>query len=74
MKISKVIRINDGNPEMLTNEGKLFVEEYSKMENVINQYLQEGWEVKQIVALYEPSDRGIPFYIGGQIVYFEKEV
>lgn len=74
MKISKVVRINDGNPEMLKNGGRLFVEEYPEMEKVINQYLQEGWEVKQIVSLYEPSDRGIPFYIGGLIVYLEKDV
>ncbi len=75
MKKSVVIHINDGNPETLRNGERLLVERYYKTEEIIEQYLSEGFEVKHIIPDYTPApaDADIAFYKTGIIVYLEKE-
>ena len=76
MKQCKVLHVNDGNPSVLHDGNFLFVEEFSQAESVITEYLNDGWEVKQIIPDIDPNPVEIgsfPFYHTGFVVYLEKE-
>ena len=75
MKKCILIHINDGNAEVLQNGNFMFVERFVKAEEIINKYLAQGYEVKQIIPNYSPSQQGegnMTFYKAGITVYFEK--
>lgn len=76
MKKCLFIHINDGKPEVLQNGNHLFVERFFKTEEVIEHYLAQGYEVKQIMPDVSPAEQGAgnyTFYKGGITVYFEKD-
>lgn len=53
----------------------MLVERFVKAEEIINKYLAQGYEVKQIIPNYSPSQQGegnMTFYKAGITVYFEK--
>jgi hypothetical protein len=54
----------------------MFVESYPDAANIINDYLEQGYEVKQIIPEFCPAiqEEGVfTFYKDGFTVYFEKE-
>ena len=55
MKKFILIYINDGNAEVLKNGNSIFVERFIKTEEIINKYLLQGYEVKQIIPNYTSS-------------------
>ena len=76
MKKCILIHINDGNTEVLRNGNYMFIERLPKTEEVIEQYLSQGYEVKQIIPDYSPAEQGegnFTFYKGGITIYFEKD-
>jgi len=75
MKICKVIHINDGRPKMITNGNMVFAEEYVVTSDILNQYLADGWEVRNMVPEFTPSmeENGPAFYQGGFTFYLERE-
>lgn len=77
MKKCILIHINDRDAEVLQNGNFMFVERFVKAEEIINKYLAQGYEVKQIIPNYSPSQQGernFTFYKAGITVYFEKTV
>ena len=75
MKKCILIHINDGKAEELHNGDFMFVERFKKTEEIINKYLSQGYEVKQIIPNYSPSLQGeenFTFYEAGITIYFEK--
>ena len=52
MKKCKVININDGSPKMLSNRDRLCIEEYTRIEEILEGYFQQGYTLKQIVPTY----------------------
>jgi len=75
MKKCILIHINDGNAEVFQNGNHMFVERFLQTENIIENYLSQGYEVKQIIPDYSPAQQGegnLTFYKGGITVYFEK--
>ena len=76
MKKCKVININDGSPKMLSNRDRLCIEEYTRIEEILEGYFQQGYTLKQIVPTYSPNiqQRGnYSFYVNGYTVYLEKD-
>lgn len=45
----KILHINDDNSEVVTNGERMFIETFPKAQNEIEKYLNEGWEVKQMI-------------------------
>lgn len=76
MKECKIIHINDGNPQEITNGNFLFVEEYLCASESVNQYLEDGWEVRTMIPEFTPNmrDRSPAFFCGGFTVYLEREL
>jgi len=77
MKKCKIIHINDGTAQVTTNGSGHFVEEYPWSEKLIDDYLNQGYELKQMFPNYTPNiqEEGMySFYIGGFTIYMEKEV
>ena len=76
MKVCKVIHINDGDAKELTNGNFLFAEEYTKMSDILNEYLADGWEVKSMAPefMHGRHDSGPLFYCCGFTFYLEREV
>ena len=77
MKECKILHINDGNPEVLHNGDNLYIEELTVSEEILNELLEEGWEVKQMLPDFTPSilQKGCySFYHTGFVVYLEREV
>lgn len=75
MKKCLLIHINDGSPEELQNGNFMFVERFPRAEEIIEKYLSQGYEVKQIIPDYSPALQGEgnpTFYQTGITVYFEK--
>lgn len=74
MKVCKVLHINDGRPNTITNGNYLFAEEYTRAADILNQYLAEGWEVRSMVPEFSPAEResGLAFYCGGFTFYLER--
>lgn len=76
MKTCKIITINDGRPKTLQNGDYMFIKEMPRAEKIIEGYINDGYEVKQIFSTYDPAVQGegnYSFYKGGIIVYLEKE-
>lgn len=76
MKKCKLVHINDGSEKVITNGDMHFVEEYPWTEELIESYLNEGYEVKQMVSNYMPNiqgEGGYSFFVGGVTIYMEKE-
>lgn len=76
MKKCKIIHINDGSPETLTNGDRHFAEEFTWAENLINEYLEDGYTVKQMIPTVMPNilEAGnFSFYASGFTVYLEKD-
>lgn len=76
MKKCKIIHINDGTAKILTDGDRHFSEEYLWAEEVINSYLREGYEVKQMIPEITPNQLEVgkySFYNSGFTVYLEKE-
>ncbi len=78
MKKCRVLHINDGNSEELTNGNRFFAEYYPKIEDIMNKLLLMHYEVKQILPEYSPAIQGQPgsymFYHTGYTFYLEKEI
>lgn len=77
MKECKLIHINDGNEETLQNGNYLFVEEFPRTAEIIAGYLNQGYEVKQIIPDVTPNilqEGAYTFYKGGIVVYLEREI
>jgi len=77
MKKCVLIHINDGNAKVLHNENFMFVEQFTKTEEIIEQYLSQDYEVRQIIPDYSPDLQGegnLTFFKGGIIIYFEKNI
>lgn len=77
MKKCVLIHINDGNADVVQNGNRMFIERFTRTEEVIEQYLSQGYEVKQIIPDYSPAEQGegnFTFYKGGITLYFEKNV
>lgn len=55
MKKCKIIHINDGTAKVITNGENHFVEEFPWAEELINSYLEQGYEVKQMVSNVTPN-------------------
>lgn len=55
MKECKVIHINDGNSEVITNGNRLFVEEFDRAGQILSEYLNEGWNIEQMLPCVTPS-------------------
>lgn len=76
MKSCKIIHINDGNPVTMENGNFFLLEEFPKMSEKLNEYLNDGWEVKHIIPDFDPAPiengNGIAFYKTGFCVYLEK--
>lgn len=76
MKKCKLVHIHDGNEKDLKNGNRLYVGEYNMAEEEIEYYLNQGYEVKSITPTYAPSvqeEGNLTFYLGGVVVYLEKE-
>lgn len=77
MKKCKLIHINDGAAETLENGNFHFVEEFTWAEEYLNQYLRQGYEVRQMIPEVTPAiqrNGTYSFYKSGFTVYMEKEV
>lgn len=77
MKTCKILKINDGKVKILKNEDYMFIQEMCRAEKIIETYINDGYEVKQIFSTYDPAiqeEGSYTFYKGGVIVYLEKEV
>ncbi len=72
MKRCRIIHINDGNPETINNGDWMFVESYTRAERILEEYINDGYEVKQMIPDITPADAG-GFYKTGFTVYLEKE-
>jgi len=76
MKKAKILHINDGCSEVVTNGDRMFIETFPKAQNEIEKYLNEGWEVKQMITEVSPAvnqEGTYSFYKSGFTVYMEKE-
>lgn len=76
MKKCILVHVNDGEPEILRNDDRMFIEHFMRAEKVIEDYISQGYEVKQIIPDYEPSVQetgNFTFYKSGMIIYFEKD-
>lgn len=77
MKTCKIIRINDGRPKTIQNEDYMYIQEMCKTAEIIESYINDGYEVKQIFPTYDPATQeedNYTFYKCGVIVYLEREV
>lgn len=77
MKTCKIISINDGKYKTIQNGDYMFIKEMPRAEKIIEEYINDGYEVKQIFSTYDPAiqeEGNYTFYKGGVIVYLEKEV
>ena len=71
----KILHINDGSARTLENGNFHYMEEYEWAEKVLNEYLAEGYEIKQMIPCLTPArlDGGVAFYDTGFTVYLELE-
>lgn len=77
MKQCKIIHINDGNPQELYNENRYYYECYPRMEATLESYLNEGYEVRQVMPHVTPAIQGdgiYSFYQTGYSFYLEREI
>lgn len=76
MKKCKIIHINDGTAVTITNGERHFAVEFPWAESVIDEYLNDGYEVKQMIPEISPAvvnEDPLTFYKSGFTIYLEKE-
>lgn len=77
MRECKIVHINDGRPETVSNGNFYFEETYPRAEESLNEYLSQGYEIRSMVPLIspgEPGGKGYAFYRSGFVFYLEREV
>ena len=77
MRECKILHVHDGTYVELENGNRHLLERYPWAEEVINELLAEGYEVKQMIPQISPAMQGEgnwSFYKSGFIVYLEREV
>lgn len=77
MKECRIIHINDGKPTELYNEDHYFSEYFPRMQIEIDSYLNEGYEVRQVMPHVTPAIQGdgiYSFYQTGYSFYLEREI
>lgn len=77
MRECKLVHINDGRPEELTNGNFYFAETYPRAERELEKYLDQGYELKAMVPNFTPGNPGgggYAFYETGFVFYLEREV
>ena len=77
MKECKVIRINDGLEDEIQNGEFMHILTQPRAEKLIEFFLDNGYEVKQMIRDFSPGmggAGGYSFYRGGLIFYLEREV
>ena len=76
MRKCKIIHINDGRPENISNDDYYYEEGFPRVEACIDRYLAEGYEVKAVIPDVTPnilSEGCYTFFKGGMTFYLEKE-
>lgn len=74
-----ILHINDGAAKELENGNWHYMEEFEWAERQIQEYLDLGYEVKQMIpsltpARLDPSAKGgVAFYDTGFVVYLERQ-
>jgi len=69
--------MNDRNARTVINGEHHLLEEYGWAGEALAEYVNQGWEVKQIIPIVDPADKdeaNFLFYKGGIGVYMEREV
>lgn len=76
MKQCRIVHINDGRPETNSNGNFYFSETYPRAERELEQYLNQGYQVKSMVHHVCPGDPagGYAFFDAGFTFYLEREV
>lgn len=77
MKQCKIIHIYDGKPKELYSEDRYFADCFPTMEAELEAFLNEGYEVRQIVPHLTPElqENGqYGFYESGYTFYLEREI
>lgn len=77
MKQCKLIRINDGKPQTLTNGDFMLTEEYPRTAAELEKLVNDGWQVVQMINQVSPApqqENAPTFYMGGVLVYLEREL
>lgn len=75
MKKCKIIHVNDACPKELFNANRHFIESFPWTEELIDSYLNQGYEVKNIISNYAPNDQeegSLSSFIDGFTLYLEK--
>ncbi len=70
----KVIHINDGSKEMLTNGNFHFAEELSWTGKVLSAYVNAGFQIVSVMTDYTPYPEHNSFFKTGFNVILEREV
>ena len=76
-KEMKIITVNDGTREVLTNGNRHFAEEYTWAESVLEMYVNAGYKIVQIVQDVTPTINkpgNYSFYKTGFTAFLEREV
>ena len=77
MKEVKVIHINDGTSEVLTNGNRHYAEDNVWAGKMLSMYLNAGYEISQIIPDFtpgEPGGGGYAFYKTGFTVFLVRDV
>ena len=77
MRECKIIHINDGNEAEMTNGNRFYAESFPRAEEMIGDYLRQGYQVVHMVPDFTPSvqEEGcFSFYKTGWSFYLEREV
>ena len=77
MKKTMILHINDGNSEVVKNKGKMFVETFPYAQEILEQLIHDGWEVRQMIPEVTPAinKEGVySFYKSGFTIYLERDV
>ena len=73
----KIITINDATGREKFNIDYHRLEEYPWSDEVLNWYLNEGFEIKHVVQLFHPGTQGqsgeYNFYVAGWTIFLERE-
>lgn len=77
MKECKVLHIHDGGAVTLQNGDRHLYEQYPWAEEVLTDFINQGYEVKQMIPQFSPAmqrEGCWSFYKSGFIAYLEREV
>lgn len=73
MKECKVIHITDGTPEELEIDSRFYAEEYRSSGRLISRYLNDGYEIAQIIPDTTDISQSLPYHKTGFTVFFVRE-